>query len=149
MPHHLFLPEVIMAKKPALTECPCAKGVYTKCCGRFIEAGEIPATAEQLMRSRYTAYVLRDEPYLKATWHPDTLPDDPLSEDDVKWIGLDVRKYTHTAASLEATVEFIARFKVAGRAHRIHEISQFVKQADATGQERWYYVDGTFPEDNA
>ncbi|EJM95845.1 YchJ family protein [Herbaspirillum sp. YR522] len=128
--------------------CPCGQPSFAKCCGRFISGAEIPATAELLMRSRYSAYVLRDEAYLRATWFADTLPEEELTgETDVKWIGLDIKKHTHAKDSDEATVEFVARFKVAGRAHRMHEISNFVRQPDAQGQARWYYVDGSFPED--
>ena len=85
---------------------------------------------------------------LRATWFPDTLPEEELtSETDVKWIGLDIKKHQHASGSDEATVEFVARFKVGGKAHRLHEISNFVRQPDDSGQARWYYVDGRFPED--
>lgn len=136
-----------MARKPALVECPCAKGPYATCCGRFIDNAQIPQTATELMRSRYSAFVLRNEAYLTLTWHPDTLPEDLISEDDVKWIGLNILNQHHVADEDDATVEFIARFKVGGRAHRIHEISNFVRMPDAEGHKRWYYVDGTFPDD--
>ncbi len=136
-----------MARKPALADCPCSQGSYASCCGRFIDNGNIPATALELMRSRYTAFVLRNAHYLKATWHPDTLPEDVISEDDVKWTGLTILNHHHDIQDDIATVEFIARFKVGGRAHRIHEISHFERMFDAAGQHRWYYVDGTFPEE--
>lgn len=107
------------------------------------------------MRSRYTAYVLRNEAYLRATWWPDTLPEESLTDaDDVKWIGLDIAKnkspvqpaINANATDAQASVEFTARFKVGGRAHKLHEISQFRRQADAAGVLRWYYVDGAFPD---
>ncbi|WP_034298245.1 YchJ family protein [Herbaspirillum sp. RV1423] len=137
-----------MAGKSDKQACPCGKGMYAACCGRFISGAAVPATAEQLMRSRYTAFALREEAYLRSTWHPDTLPDEPITaESDVKWIGLDVIRQKHEKDSDEATVEFIARFKVGGRAHRLHEVSSFVRQTDAAGVARWYYVDGAFPDD--
>ncbi len=137
-----------MAGKPDKQTCPCGKGIYDVCCGRFISGATVPETAEQLMRSRYTAFSLREEAYLRSTWHPDTLPDEPITaESDVKWIGLDVIKHKHVKDSDEATVEFVARFKVGGRAHRLHEVSSFVRQPDAAGVARWYYVDGAFPDD--
>lgn len=115
--------------------CPCGGKDYAACCGRFIEHGELPQTAEQLMRSRYSAYVLKNEAYLKATWHPSTRPTEPVVEDDGgKWLGLEVRK--HVPAGERATVEFVARYKIGGRAHRLHEISNFVREDG-----RWYYVD--------
>lgn len=110
------------------------------CCGRFIDGGAVPESAAELMRSRYSAYALRNETYLKATWHPDTRPSGAAVQDDeVKWLGLDVRR--HEPAGDKATVEFVARYKLGGRAHRLHEISNFVRE-----NARWYYVDGSFPE---
>lgn len=123
-------------KKP----CPCGGSDYAQCCGRFIDGGEVPQTAEQLMRSRYTAYTMRKESYLKATWHPSTRPVDAVTQEDgTKWLGLEVRR--HVPAGDEATVEFIARYKIGGRAHRLHEVSRFVREDG-----KWYYVDGSFPE---
>ncbi|ONN68398.1 YchJ family protein [Herbaspirillum sp. VT-16-41] len=134
-------------KKDKAGPCPCGQPSLDKCCGRFITGGQVPATAELLMRSRYSAYALRDEAYLRATWFPETLPDEELtSETDVKWIGLEIKKHQHAAGSDAATVEFVARFKVGGKAHRLHEISNFMRQPDGEGQMRWYYVDGSFPE---
>lgn len=120
--------------------CPCGVGDYAQCCGRIIDNGALPHTAEELMRSRYTAYVLRKEPYLKATWHASTRPAEALAQDEqVKWLGLEVRR--HAPAGDEATVEFVARYKIGGRAHRMREISRFVREDG-----RWFYLDGSFPE---
>ena len=128
-----------MAKKD-VQPCPCGGASYASCCGRFIESEEPAQTAEQLMRSRYSAYVLHKEAYLKATWHSSTCPVDTIAQDDgTKWLGLEVRK--HLPAGDEATVEFVARYKIGGRAHRLHEISRFVREDG-----RWFYVDGSFPD---
>jgi SEC-C motif-containing protein len=130
----------LMTKKET-NACPCGSGEeYAKCCGRFVEGGEAAQTAEQLMRSRYTAYVLHQEAYVKATWHAATRPLDAVTEDDgVKWLGLEVRR--HLPDGDKATVEFVARYKLGGRAHRLHEISRFVRE-----EEKWFYVEGSFPE---
>ena len=136
-----------MAGKTGAQDCPCGQGKLAACCGRFLSGAQQAASAEQLMRARYSAFALGDEAYLRATWHADTLPDEALTgENDVKWIGLEVRRHIHLKDSEQATVEFVARFKLGGRAHRLHEISQFVRQTDSSGQPRWYYVDGVFPE---
>jgi len=137
-----------MSKKDKVgTACPCGKGMLASCCGPFLSGAAIAATAEELMRSRYSAYALADEAYLRATWFADTRPEERLTgEDDVKWIGLDILKHRHATGSDEATVEFVARFKVGGKAHRMREISNFVRQPDADGIPRWYYVDGNFPD---
>ena len=94
------------------------------------------------MRSRYSAYVLALEPYLLATWHPDTRPE-ALGLDDgesPRWLGLDIKAQAQQDEA-NATVEFVARSKVGGRAFRLHERSRFRRQ---DGQ--WFYVDGEFPE---
>lgn len=93
------------------------------------------------MRSRYTAYVLKLESYLLQTWHPSTRPNAlELAEDtNTKWLGLDVKAHIITDESI-ATVEFVARYKIAGKAERLHEISDFIK---INGQ--WYYIDGQHP----
>jgi SEC-C motif-containing protein len=137
-----------MAGKSDKLACPCGKPDYALCCGRFLSGAQVPESAEQLMRSRYSAFHLRDENYLRATWHPDTLPSEAITaETDVKWIALEIVRHRHVAPADDATVEFVARFKVGGRAHRLHEVSNFVRQPDAQGIRRWYYVDGTFPDD--
>lgn len=119
---------------------PLGKGIgkdYAGCCGRYLEDGEVAPTAEILMRSRYTAYTLGRNDYLLATWHHSTRPAslEPGGEPR-KWLGLEVRRDEQPAPD-HAVVEFVARYKVAGRAHRLHEISRFVREAG-----RWYYVDG-------
>jgi len=69
--------------------CPCGSGhAYSACCGRFIDQGLLPQTAEQLMRSRYTAFTQANEPYLLATWHETTRPGSLDFEpgESVKWL---------------------------------------------------------------
>ena len=90
------------------------------------------------MRSRYAAYVLGREGYLMATWHADTRP--AALDLDVhprpQWLGLAVKSCTRMDDS-HATVEFVARYKINGRAFRLHESSCF-ERVDG----RWLYVDG-------
>jgi SEC-C motif-containing protein len=89
------------------------------------------------MRSRYSAYVLKLADYLLATWHPDTRPAElDLDADDTKWLGLEVKKHVQQDET-RATVEFVARYRIAGKGHRLHELSRFVREAG-----RWYYIDG-------
>lgn len=123
--------------------CPCGSGRgYDACCGAlhraFAETGALTAPdAQALMRSRYTAYTLDLIEYLLATWHPDTRPETlERGERDLKWLGLEVRRHSRQDADHE-TVEFVARSKVGGRAHRMHEISRFVRVHGA-----WLYLDG-------
>jgi SEC-C motif domain protein len=122
-------------------ECPCGGSAYFACCGRYIDDGETAPTAEVLMRSRYTAYTLRDEKYLLATWHPSKRPAtlDLANDTDTKWLGLDVKRHVVDAADANrAIVEFVARFKIGGGgAERLHETSRFVREDG-----RWFYLDG-------
>lgn len=118
--------------------CPCGSGRrYVACCGQ-LHAGEQPAaSAEALMRSRYSAYVLKLADYLLATWHASTRPSElDLAADDSKWLGLDVKRH-EILGDDRATVEFVARYRITGRGHRLHELSRFVREDG-----RWFYVDG-------
>ena len=111
---------------------------YAGCCGPYLDGGEAAPTAEALMRSRYTAYTLGREDYLLATWHHTTRPASLAlgSGPRHKWLGLDVKRHEQPEPD-HAVVEFVACYKIGGRAHRLHEISRFVREA---GQ--WFYVDG-------
>jgi len=133
------------SSKPRLDAlCPCESGKpYSSCCEKF-HLGTPAPTAESLMRSRYSAYVFGLEPYLLATWHPDTRPAAlNLDEDQaIQWLGLQIKQAKTTDTT--ATVNFVARYKVGGKAHRLCELSQFVRK-----QNVWYYVTGDHPDTNS
>lgn len=94
------------------------------------------------MRSRYCAFVLGNAAYLLATWHPDTRP--PELDLDAppapRWLGLKVLAHAPEGEA-RATVEFVARYKLAGRAYRLHETSRFERVGG-----RWLYRDGDLHE---
>jgi len=120
--------------------CPCGGADYAACCGRY-HNGEPAPDALTLMRSRYSAYVLKLEPYLLATWYPGTRPASlNLVSENTKWLGLEVKKHSPESEQ-RATVEFVARYKIGGRAARLHEVSRFVREGG-----RWFYLDGEFIE---
>ena len=121
--------------------CPCSSGAaFAECCEPIITKAEQAKTAEQLMRSRYCGFVFGDENYLLATWAPETRPSRVRLDDQQRWLGLSIRS-THGggADDHEGQVEFVARFKVNGKGHRLHEKSRFRK---IDGE--WRYVDGEF-----
>lgn len=91
------------------------------------------------MRSRYTAYVLEDEDYLRSTWAEENRPTGTIIEkkQPTKWEGLKI--LGHQEHEDRATVEFIARYKINGRMQKLHEISRFAKE-----NSQWFYFDGTF-----
>lgn len=124
-----------------LEHCPCGSGrPYGCCCGLCHRGAAVPETAEQLMRSRYTAYVLIDQAYLIQTWHSTSRPS-RLELDDsasIKWLGLKIKDTQGgQAGDVEGVVEFVARYRVGGKAVRLHERSRFVREAG-----RWWYVAG-------
>ena len=89
------------------------------------------------MRSRYSAYVLERPTYLLATWHPSTRPSGLTFEaPKPRWLGLEIHAATQQDAR-HADVEFVARFKIGGRAQRLRESSRFVLENG-----RWLYLDG-------
>ncbi|MBX3618915.1 MAG: hypothetical protein KF891_02815 [Rhizobacter sp.] len=125
---------------PGNAACDCGgPRSYDQCCGRY-HAGPLhlqAPDAEALMRSRYSAYVRGLVDYLLATWHASTRPasiePDPPG---LRWLGLEVKRHEMQDAD-HATVEFVARSKLGGRAHRLHEVSRFVREGG-----RWYYTNG-------
>ena len=124
--------------------CFCGTGKnYANCCGRFIDGDALPDTAEQLMRSRYTAYVNNNFDYLLHTWHPTSRPATLTLDAPTTWLGLQIKQYQLQSQN-HATVEFVARYRVAGKGHRLHEISRFERVA---GQ--WLYVDGSFDQEKS
>lgn len=110
---------------------------YADCCGRYLNGGETAPTAEALGK-RYTAYTMGREDYLLATWSQGTRPVlfALAAEPSRKWLGLEVKRHEQSQPD-EALVEFVARYKVGGRACRLHETSRFAREGG-----RWFYVDG-------
>jgi SEC-C motif domain protein len=128
----------VRLSKPSVNLCPCDSGKpYNSCC-EPAHNGSTALTAETLMRSRYTAYVLGLEDYLLKTWAAETRPATLNLADDTatKWLSLQVKHAENTSEST-AIVEFVARYKIGGKAERLHEISQFVR---VKGD--WYYLTG-------
>jgi SEC-C motif domain protein len=125
-----------------LTHCPCGRTTpkgqalsLDTCCGPN-HANQNAPDAESLMRSRYSAFVLGDVPYLLATWHSSQRPAELTLETGGKWLGLEIKQHQVTGP-YTAEVEFVARFRVGGKAVRQHERSRFVREDG-----RWFYVDG-------
>jgi SEC-C motif-containing protein len=144
-------PNTLPPGRPRL--CPCAGAApglkdpakaprYDACCGRYIDTGLPAPNAWELMRSRYSAYAVGASEYLRATWTPHTCPAeleiDPAAQ---RWLGLKIQRFAELDET-HAEVEFVARFKVDGRTHRLHEASRFLRGEDGL----WRYVDGVLKE---
>jgi SEC-C motif-containing protein len=130
------------SRSPFQGNCPCLSGEqYGDCCGRFHRGEAEAPTAEQLMRSRYSAFVVLDAGYLLRTWHPDTRPAELDLEPTVQWRRLDIVS-TSRGGPLdnEGTVGFAAHFRHDGERGVQHELSRFVREG-----RRWYYLDAVPP----
>jgi SEC-C motif-containing protein len=115
--------------------CPCGTGLpYADCCGRLHDGTASAATAEQLMRSRYSAFVVGDPAYLLATWHEPTRPRSLELDPDVRWTGLEIVATSGgSMLDTEGTVAFRASRVDGVQAER----SRFVRENG-----RWFYLDG-------
>ena len=117
--------------------CWCDSGKRAADCCEPILRGEQPAaTAEALMRSRYSAFVTQNEAYLRRSWHPATCPATITLDPDQRWLGLKVTRTAEGGAEdTDGEVAFVARYKLAGKGHRLEENSSFTRLG---GQ--WVYV---------
>jgi SEC-C motif-containing protein len=122
--------------------CPCGLGEpYDVCCGRFHRGEAEAPTAEALMRSRFSAFAVRDEAYLLRTWHPSTRPPRVELDPDQEWFRLDILgKQRGGLLDTSGTVEFRAQYRLGGRVGATDEHSRFVRDGGA-----WQYV-GAIPQ---
>lgn len=124
---------------PDTGPCPCGTGRrYADCCGPLHAQQAQAQTAEELMRSRYSAYARGDSDHVFRTWHPRTRPGDVSTHDDLRWEGLEVLD-THAGGPTddEGTVEFRATYRVGTQRAVLHERSTFTRRGG-----RWVYLDG-------
>ncbi len=122
------------------TLCLCGSGIdYQHCCGLFHSGEKIPATAEALMRSRYTAYALRNGAYLQETWDATKRPEKiDFSRENIDWLRLEIIDTKKGGIKdSKGVVSFKAYFMQDGEEHVMNEISRFTK---ING--RWFYLDG-------
>lgn len=126
------------ARVDAADPCPCGSGATLDgCCGPALR-GTAPPTAEALMRSRYTAFVVGDARYLTESWHPGTRPDGISLDPALRWRGLDiVQVQGGDGDQTRGVVEFRARWHEGGEEGVLSERSRFVRQSG-----RWWYLDG-------
>jgi len=127
-----------MAKKDVPRACPCGSGEsFTACCGPLHSGTSRAATAEQLMRSRFSAFAVGDAAYLLRSWHSSTRPAWLNLDAGTRWTRLEI---LGTAGGgpfhSEGTVEFRAYHRERGGAEEsLHENSTFSRENGA-----WVYV---------
>lgn len=119
--------------------CPCGSGRgYAGCCGPLHGQERLAETAEELMRSRYSAYAVRDLDHLVRTWHPRTRPADVQADAALEWQGLEVLGTRAGGPDdEEGEVEFRARYRLGDHRGTMHERSRFARRVG-----RWMYVEG-------
>ncbi len=125
-------------------KCPCGReNDYANCCG-LLHSGKVRATtAEQLMRSRYSAYALKLIDYLYDTTHPDKRTSDLKLQmaawaERAEFLKLEVLAARQgRARDKVGKVEFIAHYRQYGELKQMHELSRF-RRFDGS----WYYFDG-------
>lgn len=126
-------------------QCPCNPLTeYKNCCKKAHQNINLAITAENLMRSRYSAFVLGDIDYLQKSHHSSTRPNKREKKDilqwakSVQWIKLEVlNTYKGTSMDTIGNVEFKAFFMENGKVEIIHENSLFYKDTEC-----WTYVKG-------
>lgn len=118
--------------------CPCLSGLpYAECCGPLHAGRTDAATAEQLMRSRFSAFAVGDPAYLLRTWHPSTRPATVDLDPALRWYRLDLLATDRGGPfDTEGTVAFRAHHRGPDGAGVLHEVSRFVRDG------RWFYLDG-------
>lgn len=117
-------------------QCDCGSGSsYVACCGR-LHAGSVATTAEELMRSRYTAFCRGDVAYLLKSWAVETRPMSLSLDPAQEWTGLQIERHEVTGSDT-ATVQFTATWLKATKKGQLAETSRFRREADG-----WVYVDG-------
>lgn len=124
----LRLKEIVARSKTMQQDCPCcSQKLYIDCCAIAHKNIAEVKTAEQLMRSRYTAFTMSNIDYLMESHHSSTRPLNEKQEildwaKSVVWLRLEVLNST------ENTVEFKAYFTENGKDELLHENSKFVKE---------------------
>lgn len=122
----------------AQQSCPCGSGQpYGECCGPLLDGREWASTAEQLMRSRYTAFAVGNADHLFRTWHPRTRPATVEADRDTEWAGLTIIDTVDGGVDdTTGVVEFEAVYRVGRRTEVLGERSRFARRAG-----RWMYLD--------
>ncbi|WP_091556766.1 YchJ family protein [Micromonospora pattaloongensis] len=126
------------AADDATRSCPCGTGeAYRECCGRLHRGETTAASAEQLMRSRFSAYAVGDTGYLLRSWHSSTRPRHLTLDPQQRWTRLDILDADRGGLfDTTGTVEFRAHYRETGRSGTLHERSRFVRE-----EGRWVYLD--------
>lgn len=128
-------------------QCPCGNDkTFTECCEPILKERKNAETAEQLMRSRYTAFTLGDNEYILKSWAAETRPQSVQTDAaSIQWLKLQVDKCHKGGTNDKAgLVTFTASFLSGGHLCKLHEESSFIKEKDI-----WYYLEGKSESDTS
>lgn len=124
-----------------MKKCPCGtEFLYTDCCGPLIRGASRADTAEDLMRSRFSAWAKSEWDYLEATRYPGdgepaTNRNPVLRQEGIVWTRLEIFDLQDGGAfDEEGEVSFVAYYKENGEEKTLCENSKFIKENG-----RWYY----------
>ncbi len=127
-----------------MSVCPCGSGLeFDDCCSPVLSGEKEAATAEALMRARYSAYATCHIDFLHSSLHPEHRKDHDKQStqrwaESSEWLGLEIAATKDGGVDDQAgMVEFIASYKEKGTIRRYHEQSQFKKEGG-----KWFFVDG-------
>jgi SEC-C motif-containing protein len=123
-----------------MDNCYCGSGTsFNQCCQPIIEGTQAAMTAEALMRSRYSAYVIHNVDYLIATTYPSERAN--YSKEEITfWATQNQWQRLEIISVTPSTVRFKAFFIDAENQSQIHhEHSRFVFENGV-----WFYVDGDY-----
>jgi len=130
-----------LRNKKIIMNCPCGRSKeYKDCCALPHQHIGNAITAEDLMRSRFTAFTQADGEYLTLSHHSSTRPENSNEivswAKSVKWLNLEIiNKTGGNENDIDGTVEFKAHFKERGKKRFIHENSKFVREYG-----KWAYL---------
>lgn len=143
------------------SQCPCGSNQpYSDCCQPFHKGHSLPKTAQQLMRSRYCAFVINDCDYIYATHSPQTRHTVSLTgikdwNQQCDWLGLQIIEQAPDNQVQNNIVEFVAWYKQDNALQHHHEVSRFAtefiddelaKRVTNETEKCWYYLDATYPD---
>ena len=118
--------------------CPCGTGLpYGECCAPIHRGEREAATAEALMRSRFTAFAIGDVDWLLASWHSSTRPRSLELDPGIRWLRLDIQGTSGGGPfDRDGTVAFEAHWVADGQRGSMREVSRFRRDKG------WQYLDG-------
>jgi len=122
-----------------INKCHCgSEQAFSECCEPILNQQQLAHSAEQLMRSRFSAFKLQHNQWLAQSWDDSTKPANVNFENGLTWLDLNILN-TSTEDGRHSTVEFEARYIKTGKVDAIHENSRFIQRDN-----HWFYVDGDY-----